>query len=143
MPAFLDRRRASGQRHHRFVRLNEKLQFHLLEFARPERKVAGINLVPKRLAYLANPERRLLTRHVQHVLELREDRLRGFRSQIRGVLLALNGPDARLEHEIERTRLGEQRAIFGVEPDGVFDLLRAFADELGTGNSPFLVVPVS
>src|SRR5262245_7618504 len=65
------------------VRVTEELDFHLFEFAATEGVVPWIDLVPKRLADLRNPERQLYSRTIHHVFEVREDALRSFRSQIR------------------------------------------------------------
>ena len=49
----------------------------LLELSGPKDEVAGRDLVAKRLADLRDPERRLLARELQDVLEVDEDPLRG------------------------------------------------------------------
>src|SRR5205085_9687546 len=64
-----------------------------------------INLVPKRLPDQRDSERQFLPRRIQHVLELDEDRLRGFRSEIGRALFIFGGADESLEHEVERARL--------------------------------------
>ena len=88
------------------IRLDEKFQLHLLELARAEGEVARRHLVAERLADLRNAERHLLSRRFQHVLELRENRLRGFRAEIRDVFIRFQRPGVRLEHQVERTRFG-------------------------------------
>src|SRR3989442_8980098 len=48
-------------------RLHEELHLHLLELARPEREVAGRDLVAERLADLRDAERDLLAGGLEHV----------------------------------------------------------------------------
>ena len=61
----------------RFGGRHEELHLHLLELARAEDEVAGRDLVAEGLADLGDPERRLLARELQDVLEVDEDPLRG------------------------------------------------------------------
>src|SRR5438128_11677031 len=84
-----------------FVRPDEKLELHLLEFARTEGEVARIDLVAKRLPNLANAERHFLARNFQHGFELRENGLRGFRAEVGYVFFALDRADIGFEHEVE------------------------------------------
>ena len=77
----------------RLVGPDEKLQFHLLEFAGAEGEIAGVDLVAKGLADLADAEGNFLARHFEHVFELGKNRLGGFRAQPGHVLRAL--PPAR------------------------------------------------
>jgi hypothetical protein len=95
------------QRLNRLIGLDEKLQLHLLEFAGAEGVIARRNLVAKGFADLSNAERCFLPRTVEHVLELRENRLRGFRTEINLVFIRLHRPGPAFEHEIERTRRGQ------------------------------------
>ena len=89
---------------------HEELHLHLLELARAEDEVAGRDLVAERLADLGDPERGLLARELQHVLEVDEDALCGLRAQIGGGARFLDRADRRLEHQVEVARLG-QRAL--------------------------------
>src|SRR6478752_3229404 len=59
----------------RVRRRHEELHLHLLELADAEEEVAGCDLVPKRLAYLGDPERRLAPSELGDVLEIDEDAL--------------------------------------------------------------------
>ena len=104
----------------RFIRLDEKFQFHLLELTRAKGEIARLDFVAKRFADLANAERHFLARDFQHVLELREDGLRGFRPEISDVVLALHRPDVGLEHQVERTRLRSAGAVFRIESEWSF-----------------------
>ena len=97
----------------RLGRRHEELHLHLLELARAEDEVAGRDLVAERLADLGDPERRLLARELQHVLEVDEDALRGLRAQVGGRAGLLDGADRRLEHQVEVARLG-QVAVLGL-----------------------------
>ena len=123
----------------RFVGPDEKLQFHLLELARAEGEIARVDFVAERLADLADAERNLLARDFEHVLELHEDGLRGFGTQIGLVVLAFDRADVGLEHQVERARLGQQAAVFWIVAGGVFDLLGAFAQERGIFNAALLI----
>src|SRR5206468_6736359 len=64
------------------ARLDEEFHLHLLELARAEEKIAGRDLVAERLADLADPERDLETRGVQHVLKIDEDALGRLGAQV-------------------------------------------------------------
>src|SRR5207247_4999566 len=101
---FRSLRDPAGNGFHDLVRPDEKLEFHLLEFARTEGEVARIDLVAKRLPNLANAERHLLTRGFEHVLELRENRLRGFGTKISNAVGILDRADVGLEHQVELAR---------------------------------------
>ena len=86
---------------------HEELHLHLLELARAEDEVAGRDLVAERLADLGDPERRLLARELQDVLEVDEDPLRGLRPQVGDRAGLLDRPDRGLEHQVEVARLGQ------------------------------------
>ena len=90
MPGACGLGHAAANRFDRFIGPDEKLQFHLLEFARAESEIARIDLVAKGLADLANAERHFLPRNFGHVFELRENGLRRFRAQIGHVLRAFH-----------------------------------------------------
>ena len=85
----------------------EELHLHLLELAGAEDEVAGGDLVAKRLADLGDPERRLLARELEHVLEVDEDALGRLGAQVGGRAGVLDRPDRGLEHEVELARVGE------------------------------------
>ena len=86
---------------------DEELHLHLLELARAEDEVAGGDLVAEALADLGDPERRLLARELQVVLEVQEDALGGLGPQVDGRALLLDRADRGLEHQVEVPRLGE------------------------------------
>ena len=81
-----------------FVRLDEKFQFHLLELARAEGVIARRDFVAERLADLRDAERDALPRRFQDIFELRENRLRGFGTQINNIFFAFDWPSVRFEH---------------------------------------------
>ena len=83
----------------------EKLDLHLLEFARAEDVVARIDLVAKRLADLRDAERELLARGIEDIAEIHKDRLRRLRAEIDEVVVALDRSGVRFEHEIEGSGL--------------------------------------
>src|SRR5262245_36455772 len=84
-----------GARHY------EILNFHLFELAHPEDEVLRSNLVAICLSDLRNTERKFSIRRIEDVLEIDEDTLGGLWTQIRDIVLVLDGPDRRLEHQIE------------------------------------------
>ena len=55
--------------------LAEEFKFHLLEFARAEREVAGRDLVAERFTYLADAERHFFAAGALDVFEVYEDAL--------------------------------------------------------------------
>ncbi len=126
MPCIGHGRHASVDRLDRLVRLDEELQFHLLELAGSENEIAGGHLIPERLADLSDSERNLLAGRLVDILELGEDRLGRLRPQVGDVLVGLDGPDVGLEHQIERPRIGQLGPVLGVEPGGILRLLGAF-----------------
>ena len=92
---------------------DEILDFHLLEFAYTEDEVLRRDLVAVRLTDLSDAKRQFPVRRVEDVLEVDENALRRFRPQISNIVVVLDGAHRRLEHEVERTRLGEvMRAAF-------------------------------
>ena len=80
---------------------HEELHLHLLELARAEDEVPRRDLVAEGLADLRDPERRLLARELQDVLEVDEDALRGLGAQVGGGAGLLDGSDGGLEHQVE------------------------------------------
>src|SRR5262249_44653301 len=77
----------------RLVGVDEELELHLLELARAEDVVAGRDLVAERAAHLADAERDLHARRVEHVLEVVEHALRGLGPEIGLRLLVPDGAD--------------------------------------------------
>src|SRR6266436_2573734 len=61
---------------------DEKLHLHLLELARAENEILGGYFVAERIALLRDPERQLDALRIHDVLEVRENSLRSFRTQI-------------------------------------------------------------
>src|SRR5476651_1998297 len=116
-----------------FVRLDEKFQFHLLEFARAEGEIARRDFVAKRLADLRDAERHFLPRRFQNIFELRENRLRGFGTEISNAVIAFNRTDESFEHQIERTWQSKFDSIFWIIFYAVFDFL-CFDYEIGQAN---------
>ncbi len=91
--------------------MDEELHLHLLELAGAKDEVAWRNLVTKRFADLSNAERRLLTRGVEHVLEVEEDSLCRFGTQIDIVTRTLDRTGLGFEHEVELAGLGESARL--------------------------------
>ena len=86
--------------------LDEELHLHLLELAGPEDEVARGDLVPERLADLADAERRLLPGRGLDVLVVDEDALRGLRPQVVQAGLVLDRAEVGLQQAAELLRLG-------------------------------------
>ena len=86
--------------------LDEELHLHLLEFAGTEDEVAWRDLVTEGLAHVGDAERRLLAGGGHHVLEVHEDALRGFRTQIVQGVLVLDRAEVGAQHHVEVARFG-------------------------------------
>src|SRR5690606_387076 len=71
------------------------------ELARAEDEITRRDLVAEGFADLADAERQFLTRGVQHVLEIDEDALGSFRTEIGDIRAFLSRTDKGLEHEVE------------------------------------------
>ena len=85
---------------------NEELHLHLLEFARAEQEVLRVELVAERLADLRDAEGRTHPRRLHHVLEVDEDALGRFGTEVDGVRGVFDGAYERLEHQVEVANLG-------------------------------------
>lgn len=72
--------------------LDEEFHFHLLELTGTEDEVARGDLVTEGLAHVGDAERRLLAGRGHHVLEVHEDALRGFRTQVVQEFSSSTGP---------------------------------------------------
>src|SRR6185312_4214175 len=92
-----------------FSRAHEVFHLHLLELARSENKIAGRHFITKRFSDLRDAERQFAAARCQHVEEVYEDALRGFRPQIheRCRIVFRSRTNMRAEHQVERSRLGE------------------------------------
>ncbi len=106
------------------VRLAEEFTFHLLKFTGAEREVAGGNFVAEALANLAYAERQLFACGALNVGKVHKDTLRGFRTQINGVLCVLCDALKGFEHQVKLTNV---REVFTAAV-GAFDVV--FLDEL-------------
>ena len=89
------------------ARLHKELHLHLLEFAGPKQEVPGGDLVAKGLADLRDAEGQPTAGRLLHVLEIHEDRLRGFRPQVGYRRVLLHRPHEGLEHRVELPRLAQ------------------------------------
>ena len=99
----------------RLVGADEELELHLLELARAERVVARRHLVAEALAHLGDAVGDGHARGGGDVQELREDRLRRLGTEVGDVRRVVDRADDRLEHEVERLRLGELASAVGAE----------------------------
>src|SRR5688572_7736578 len=86
---------------------NEKLDFHLLEFAAAKSKISRRNLVAEGLADLRDTERQLHAHGLENVIEVNENTLGGFRPQVshRGILL--HRTHESFKHQVELARFGK------------------------------------
>src|SRR4030042_2428392 len=89
------------------ARLDEVLDFHLLELAHPEDEVARGNLISEGFAYLGNTEGQLPSSRCNHVREIDEYALSGLRAQIDNGCLILHGAYEGFKHEIEHAWFGK------------------------------------
>ncbi len=96
------------------ARADEELHLHLLEFPGAEDEVARGDLVAERLADLADAERDLLARGLQHVAEVDEDALRGLRTQVGQPGLVFHRAQVGAQQAVEHARLGEGAAVAAV-----------------------------
>jgi hypothetical protein len=83
----------------------------LLELARAKGEIARINLVPKRFPDLRDAERQLLARHIQHILELHENRLRRF-----GRRYAIEAGSADRAHCVWNIKLNGRASVKSLPP---------------------------
>ena len=108
--------RSTNQSQHRSIhllepllvgaRLDEELDLHLLELAGAEDEVSRRDLVAEGLADLADAERRLLARGLQHVGEVGEDALGRLRAQVVQAGLVVDDAEEGLEQARELADLG-------------------------------------
>ena len=105
----------------RLLGSDEVLHLHLLELAHPEDEVAGADLVAERLADLGDPERQLLARRLQDVLEVDVRALGGLRAEVDDRRVVLDRAHERLEHEVEAARRRERAAVIGAAQAEAFD----------------------
>src|SRR5262249_39694367 len=91
---------------------DEILDLHLLEFERPEDKVARRDFVSERFTYLCDAERQFAPHRRDDVSEVDEDALGGLRWQVGHVVLVFDWPDVGLEHGVEHARLAEPPTTF-------------------------------
>ena len=102
---------------HRLARVDEELQLHLLELARPEDEVPRGDLVPEAPADLRDAEGELPPHRLEDVLEVDEHPLGGLRTEIGHRRLVLDGTEEGLEHHVELARL-RQRALAAERAEG-------------------------
>ena len=89
------------------VRLTEEFQLHLLKLSGTEREVAGCDFIAEGLTDLTNTERDFLSGSTLYVLEVYENTLRGFGTQIYRILCILRNTLEGLEHQVELTDFGK------------------------------------
>src|SRR6185437_4295916 len=93
---------------------DEELHLHLLELPGPEDEVARGDLVAEGLSDLADAERDLLPRRLQHVAEVDEDALRGLRAQVSQPGVVFYRAQVSAQHQVEHARLGEGAPVTAV-----------------------------
>ena len=90
-----------GSRH------DKEFDLHLFEFARAESEISRRDLIAERFADLRDTERKLQPHGLQHIVEVDENALRGFRSQIRHRRIVFHRTHESLEHQVKLPRLGQ------------------------------------
>ncbi len=98
----------------RLVRVTEKLDLHLLEFAASESEITGRNFVAEALSDLGDAEGYADACAIDDVFEVDEDPLCGFGPQECCTLIATQRSHNRLEHQVEFTWLGQRAKLLGV-----------------------------
>ena len=89
------------------VGLTEEFQLHLLKLSGTEREVAGCDFIPEGLTDLTDTKRDFLSGSTLYVLEVYENTLCGFGTQIYRILCILRNTLEGLEHQVELTDLGK------------------------------------
>src|SRR5213082_1004055 len=133
-------RHLSADRLDDLIRADEELQFHLFELAGAEGEVSRVDFVPERLAHLCDAEGHLLPRRFEHVLELGEDGLRGFRAEISDALGILDWTDVGLEHQIELLGWCKKAAAFVAVVGAVFYFLGTLVTRHGVRNAALSII---
>ena len=108
------------------------LNFHLLEFARAEGKVSGVNFVAKGFANLRNPKGKFDPVRVHYVFVLHENGLSGFWAKVSrraGIIVICGGTHLGFKHEFEVPGLGEERTIFWIVVCDFFFFGRGFSNQ--------------
>src|SRR5579883_284294 len=93
--------------------MHEELQIPLLELALPEQEVARRHLVAEGFTDLADTERNLHARGLQHVVVVQVDVLACLTAQVGLHALALDDTDVGLHHQVKRARLHQFAAAVG------------------------------
>ena len=85
----------------------EEFQLHLLKLSGTESEVTGCDLVTEGLTDLTDTEGNFLSGSSLYILEVYEDTLCGFGTEIYRVLRILGNTLEGLEHQVELTDIGE------------------------------------
>jgi len=91
------------------IGLHKDFDFHLLQLADPENKVAWRYFVAESLADLGHTKGDVGVKAVDDVFEVNKHPLRGFRSQVTDAGVVVDSADVRLEHHIELADVTEFR----------------------------------
>ena len=102
------------------ARSHEEFHFHLLELAGAEDEVARSDLVTEGLAHVGDAERRLGTRRSHHVLEVHENALCGFRTQVVQRVLVFDRSEVGAQHHVEVARFGPVATGAAIRAHNVF-----------------------
>ncbi len=86
---------------HFFSWTNEKLHFHLFEFAHAKNKLTSNNFISEGFTNLGNPKGNLHSSCFLYVQEIYENTLRRFWTQINYRSIARNRTHLRREHQVE------------------------------------------
>jgi hydrogenase maturation protease len=121
----------AGERADHFIGADEEFEFHLFELAGAEGEIARGDLVPERFPDLGDAEGYFDPGTVDHVLELDENGLGGFGSEISDVLVGTDGADGGIEHEVERAGCGQLATAFAAVGDGIFHRAGGGGEQFG------------
>ena len=101
----------------------EIFDFHLLEFAGAERKIARSNFVTERFADLTDTKRQFAVGGIHNIGKVDKNPLRGFGAHVDRGAGVFHGSQRCPEHKIESTRFGESSAA-APRTFAVFDMIR-------------------
>src|SRR5690606_16850695 len=98
LPVFVPLHLGSGR--------NEKLHFHLFEFAHPEYKLPGYDFIPEGFTDLGDPKGDLLSGRFHYIEEIDKNSLRGFGAEVKICMLTANVSKLGGEHQVELAYIG-------------------------------------
>ena len=104
---------------------HEEFQLHLFKFPHAEDEVARDDFVAVGLAHLRNAEGQFTAGGIQHIFEVHEDVLGGFRAQVGDAGGILHGAVVRFKHHVELAGWQEVFAAAVLALGGIGHFIRA------------------